>query len=489
MKLKEGTPLHMLRQFAVNLNADLNENFGASLLELDNINGKGSIALYEVFPGLTAWVYDIKFNEEYNFVHVFSKERVFYFGYHVSGHQMTKFPGEQDFKKISKGQNFILSGEEGNKSEFSIPADLSYRCCYLILQPELLKQRSTKTKKELQVHLTEIFSTTGAGKLYRYFGDIDFRTGLYSEVVIRNKRTDLVGRLLTEAAILNMLASQIEAHDHDQSTENLQPDLSKKELFRIAGLGNYIQKNIGERPSIQKLSHQIGMSPKKLQSGIRFLFGHSVNQYTSNIRLEMARELFNDSDMNVSQICYHVGYTSRSYFAKQFKKRYGVLPNDYRKSLYRDDMLYEVSYRSMAVNDISGEDIADILRISRTDNKANGITGSLIYHRTVFFQLIEGPKKAVQEIYGKIISDSRHFDVQTIWSGSKLERDFKEWDMAMLSDEGVLEVPHEGSTKTLSLGHLMGDIGEQSFESKNLWQKVRNILKTSIDGSNISDSA
>ena len=64
LDLKEAIPLEMLRQFVVNFDTDLIENFGAAKMLLDNDKGKGSISLYEVFSGLTAWVYNINFTED-----------------------------------------------------------------------------------------------------------------------------------------------------------------------------------------------------------------------------------------------------------------------------------------------------------------------------------------------------------------------------------------------------------------------------------------
>jgi len=446
---------------------------------LDNDQGKGSISLYEVFPGLTAWVYNIKFSEKYHINTEFAVERPYYFGYHVSGFQETKFSNEDEYHKIAEGQNFIVVSEPGNSSEFIIPGNVEYQCCYLIINPIKLRESPTKIKGQLQQNLGEIFAEVDTNLPYRYFGNIDLRTGLFAEIIVKNQRTDLVGRLLTEAAILNMLASQIEAHDHELNTESFQPELSKSELVKISSIGDYLKDHIGGQVTIKILAEHLGLSPKKLQLGVRFLYGYSVNQYLTNLRMEVARELIHTTDQSLSEICYSIGFSSKSYFSKLFRDRFGILPRDYKNSFIKDDLLFEVTYRSMANTDISTADIEKLLKTSRINNKALNITGSLIFHRKVFFQLIEGPKKNVLKLYDKIKNDNRHFDVATMWQGSKPVRDFGEWSLAMLSDSGILNIPYEGSTKNLNLGHLMGDIDDESLVSQNLWRKVRNEIKTS----------
>jgi len=479
LQLKESNPLEMLRQVAVHLDADLYEDFGAARLFLNNSKGKGTISLYELFPGLTAWVYNMRFSKDYDVKMDFSEDRPYYFGYNVSGYQLQSYSYETEQYEIKQGQNFILIGEPGISSNFTIPGGIDFESCYLIITPKLLENHDTKLSLDLKSKLSEIFADVNIDEPYRYFGDIDSRTGLFAEIIVKNERTDLVGRLLTEGAVMNMLASEIEAHDYDLRTSDFQPDLSKAELSRITELGDYIRQNLDEKITIKDLWEHVGLSPKKLQRGIKFLYGYSANQYLTNIRLEFAKELLQTTDLQIGEISDRIGYASKSYFSSMFKKRFGILPGTIRASFTKGNLLFEVTYRSMAKEDLTDLDINKILSTARSANKMYGITGSLIFHRKVFFQLIEGPRESVLKLYDNIKSDSRHFDISTLWQGAKPSRDFEKWSMAMLTDSGLLNLSHDGNTEELNLGHLMGDMEEQSLLSKNLWKKVRNIIKTS----------
>ena len=197
--------------------------------------------------------------------------------------------------------------------------------------------------------------------------------------------------------------------------------------------------------------------------------------------MELAKEFINTTDMSISEICFGVGYTSRSYFSKLFFNRFGILPKDYKNSFVKNNLLFEVSYRSMAKIDLQESDIENILTKAKSYNQEHGITGCLLYHRNVFFQLIEGPKKEVLKLYDFIKNDNRHFDVETMWRGSKPSRDFGDWEMSMLSDDANFNISNLGDTKELNLEHLMGEIDSQSIVSQNLWRKVRKILKVSSE--------
>ena len=475
--LKEGSPLAMLKQFANHLDADLHEDYGAGKLVFDNSRGSGHITLYELFPGLTAWIYNISLNEQLTIDMKFSKDKPYYFGYNISGHQLHKFPGESEYQKFMQGQDFILISEPGSGSEFVIPPMEDYKCCYLILNPVLLGNSSLETRQDLRNSLVEMFENVGGERPYRYLGNIDLKAGRYAEILVDNVRTDVVGRLLTEGAISNMLATQIKAHDLDVNTSNFLPDLTKKELARVAKVGDYIQDNISSDTSVKTLSAHTRISPKKLQAGVRFLYGCSVNDLVTGIRMEIARELMHSAEMSVSEICFLVGISSRSYFSTMFRKRFGVLPSDYNKNFTHEDLYYEICYRSFAKEGITDAEVEDILQTSRRNNEKYAITGCLIYHEGVFFQLFEGSKDVVLNLYENILKDERNFDLMIMWKGFKAQRDFALWDMALITDKRNLKISYQGSSKELNLKHLMGDFEEQLFTSHNLWRKVRHLIK------------
>ena len=71
----------------------------------------------------------------------------------------------------------------------------------------------------------------------------------------------------------------------------------------------------------------------------------------------------------------------------------------------------------------------DILVSARRHNERNGITGSLVCRADVFLQILEGPRAAVTETFGRILRDDRHVDVAILHCGDTPERMFPSWTM------------------------------------------------------------
>lgn len=83
--------------------------------------------------------------------------------------------------------------------------------------------------------------------------------------------------------------------------------------------------------SVNLLCEQLHMSRTLLDRKIQGIAGCTPREFIENIRLKQAARLLKDSEMNVSQIAYELGYSSPKYFAIRFRKMFGVSPSEYKK--------------------------------------------------------------------------------------------------------------------------------------------------------------
>ena len=61
--------------------------------------------------------------------------------------------------------------------------------------------------------------------------------------------------------------------------------------------------------------------------------GCTFTEYLNGYRLSSACTLLSTTDKPVLEISYETGFTNLSYFNRLFKKKYGISPRIYRKSL------------------------------------------------------------------------------------------------------------------------------------------------------------
>lgn len=89
--------------------------------------------------------------------------------------------------------------------------------------------------------------------------------------------------------------------------------------------------------------------------------------------------------------------------------------------------LVQVVYSSYALT--GPESDAEILRVSRRNNQAAGVTGLLIRDGDWFMQILEGPVEVVPPLMRRIEADSRHRDVSIRMVRFVAKRRFGDWTM------------------------------------------------------------
>ncbi len=92
-------------------------------------------------------------------------------------------------------------------------------------------------------------------------------------------------------------------------------------------------------------------------------------------------------------------------------------------------MLVRLVYASRAVSAVGQEELVAILRKSKANNPALGVTGVLCFSEGIFLQALEGGRRAVNQLYNRIVSDPRHTQVELLCYEEIHERRFAGWSM------------------------------------------------------------
>ena len=124
------------------------------------------------------------------------------------------------------------------------------------------------------------------------------------------------------------------------------------------------------------------------------------------------------------------------------------------------DSMIQIAYVSFANFELSDGELDDILVVSRKNNKEADITGYLMYCERSFFQVIEGPEKAMRALYSTIEKDHRHSRVTQLLDRPIVSRLFGDWQMAFRRFDQKESVPSEGYSSMLSsfLGNASPDL-------------------------------
>lgn len=160
---------------------------------------------------------------------------------------------------------------------------------------------------------------------------------------------------LLMAQVSNVLdkVAMYNARSHDASLKYVKSEAySVKDEQFVKKLYDVISDNLPEQDlDIGFLADKMNTSRSSLYRIIKNVTGRSPGEIIKDIRLDKAASLLREGDMRVNEVCFYVGYTSSSYFAKSFFKKFGVLPKDYAQSFSPDS----VSGSPDAAGDVSRE--------------------------------------------------------------------------------------------------------------------------------------
>lgn len=82
--------------------------------------------------------------------------------------------------------------------------------------------------------------------------------------------------------------------------------------------------------SVEELSSHLGMSRVHLYKKLKATTGKTPIEFIRLIRLKRAAQLLRESQLNVSEVAYQVGFNSPRNFSKYFRDEFGMLPSSYQ---------------------------------------------------------------------------------------------------------------------------------------------------------------
>jgi hypothetical protein len=108
-------------------------------------------------------------------------------------------------------------------------------------------------------------------------------------------------------------------------------------------------------------------------------------------------------------------------------------------------MLIRLLYVSRAVGPQTTTVTSSILATAHEHNRAQGISGVLCQGQGLYLQVLEGERRAVNQLYAKLVTDPRHTDIELLQLEEATERRYAQWSMAhvlLRDDDPMVQMHH-----------------------------------------------
>ncbi len=95
----------------------------------------------------------------------------------------------------------------------------------------------------------------------------------------------------------------------------------------------WLQDNCQKEILLKSVAEKFDMSVRTFNRRFKNATGKTPLQYLQEIRIDMAKDLLQTSNLSVSEIAYKVGYQDMGHFSSLFKKLLSTTPSDYRTTV------------------------------------------------------------------------------------------------------------------------------------------------------------
>ncbi|WP_372746173.1 helix-turn-helix domain-containing protein [Lutibacter sp.] len=118
----------------------------------------------------------------------------------------------------------------------------------------------------------------------------------------------------------------------DDDTEHCPYIANEETVSKIKHAKQLIIDEMNNPPSLNELAKKVGLNVKKLKTDFKEFYGDPVFTFLLNYKMELAKKLLQEQQLNVNEIAVHLGYSTSSHFIAAFKRKYKITPKQFSKS-------------------------------------------------------------------------------------------------------------------------------------------------------------
>lgn len=249
--------------------------------------------------------------------------------------------GNDDFIQLS----FLIEGEKiiylkNLDEDILYENQESYLAC-IKDHDEHIRISGEKPLKEIKIRFTKHFLTShgfNSDFLFKKLSDKNLIIPITNDSFnVLNDLEDknlkgIARKLFLEAKTLELLAIQIENYKNIKVNSSI--GIKDKKIKKLYAIKQLVKDNLEKNFSIKELSREVALNENILKKEFKRVFGYSINQFSTNEKMDKAKGLLQSTQLPIYQIAEEVGYKNATHFSAAFKRCFGKTPKKHRYISY-----------------------------------------------------------------------------------------------------------------------------------------------------------
>jgi len=233
----------------------------------------------------------------------------------LTGSISANIRGKQHYFQFPKNENIVFITMMVDRTQYLTEID-----CLIDEMPDAFQ---------------EVFKDTEARKSFLYKSKYSMASSECLNNILTANDEGIVRTTFLAGVSFELLSYQIRQYISEQSPSEKALILRQNDYELIQKAKNIMEKNIQDCPTIIELSKEVGINQTKLKAGFKKVYGQPIKTWLRNKRLSLSKLLLLQDDYSIKEIAGMIGYSNQGHFAKKFEDKYGLLPKDFRASIYK----------------------------------------------------------------------------------------------------------------------------------------------------------
>jgi AraC-like DNA-binding protein len=241
----------------------------------------------------------------------------------LDGKMTTVLDGKSHGVGISKGQQNFKYDPNREFSHWG-DADTAYHIVHFSIDPKYFISFLPQDEAWADNLMNRIL------KRERIIGDNPAYISLQQHKAIQNlfdcPMKGKMAQILMETSVIQIVLWQLHALFRDsESTRTARIPLRDRDV--ALSLQEYLNATFLEDHSLVSLARHFGVNSNKLMFLFRNVFGMSIFEYISDLKMEYAMRLIREDRKFVTEAARTLGYKNPHHFSAAFKKKFGICPS------------------------------------------------------------------------------------------------------------------------------------------------------------------
>jgi len=150
------------------------------------------------------------------------------------------------------------------------------------------------------------------------------------EDILQCNYTGGIKKAFLESKVVEIL-SYLFTIINEEENSKINEDLSESDYHKIVAVEGILKSQFKEKHTLASIAAQVGLNEFKLKKQFKIVFGNTVFNYLTQIRMEYAKQLIVEKDISIYVVSEELGYKNPHHFTVAFKKTFGYLPSKLKK--------------------------------------------------------------------------------------------------------------------------------------------------------------